>query len=292
MRLSARCAHTCTFNFFILRARPTSSYTSPSRPVRATSPMPIPDPPSEGGRGPDIEESRKGLLGFDGIAGAEASTSTSAPPGPHAAASAGGGGHAAPTTSESWAAGALHLTAAVVGVGILSLPHCMAALGPGPGAAALTVAGGVSLYTALLLARLGAVPELGRPPTYADLADRVLHGAGGDGGGRARAFVMALQGVRLRMDGVGWMEGKPHFFCSLTPSSLSTHATQPSPAWAWPSPTPSRRAPPWRARSRLPAQQPHCTLPPRPTAQRSPWGAPPLGSSSRPRCRWSPISKP
>ncbi len=143
---------------------------------------------------PDLEA--KGLLAFDGV---EASGSGGSG-GVHAGAaplSTSAPARAPAGASTSAAAGALHLTAAVVGVGILSLPHCMAALGPGPGALALAVAGSVSLYTALLLARLGAAPALGRPPTYADLADAVLasvDGGGGASGRRARAAVMALQG--------------------------------------------------------------------------------------------------
>ena len=199
--------------------------------------MPALDGPAPGGRGADIEAAR--LLGFDGIGGPPVPSTSSAassallPPG------GGGGSAGAPAAtpssssatphaaaSESWAAGALHLTAAVVGVGILSLPHCMAALGPGRGAVALVTAGGVSLYTALLLARLGAAPGLGRPPTYADLADRVLRsggGGGGGGGGLARAAVMALQGEargERRREGSGGEREKKN-------QSLSPHQSLP-----------------------------------------------------------------
>jgi hypothetical protein len=167
--------------------------------------------------------------------------------------------------SQSWFAGALHLTAAVVGVGILALPHALAALGNGPGTVALVGAGGVSLYTALLLARVTAAPALGGPATYADVADRVL--GDGDGASAARQFVMALQCEWFCVFcpprcGRGWLffffqARLPHTQPSLShlfPLTLSFFLffPQPSRAWAWASPTPSPRARPWPAPSRPP----------------------------------------
>jgi hypothetical protein len=55
-----------------------------------------------------------------------------------------------------WAGGALHLTTAVVGVGILGLPRALVDLGWPGGVAFMVVATAVSLYTALLLVELCA----------------------------------------------------------------------------------------------------------------------------------------
>lgn len=55
---------------------------------------------------------------------------------------------------ESWAGGALHLTTAVIGVGILGLPRALVDLGWPGGIAFMAVATAVSLYTALLLVEL------------------------------------------------------------------------------------------------------------------------------------------
>lgn len=78
----------------------------------------------------------------------------------------GGGGSRAPLL-PAWAGGALHLTTAVVGVGILGLPRALADLGWPGGMAFMALATAVSLYTALLLVELcseggGGGGELGR----------------------------------------------------------------------------------------------------------------------------------
>ena len=81
----------------------------------------------------------------------------------------GGGGRGGegnkPLFLPAWAGGALHLTTAVVGVGILGLPRALVDLGWPGGIAFMAVATAVSLYTALLLVELcsegGGGGELG-----------------------------------------------------------------------------------------------------------------------------------
>jgi amino acid permease len=70
-----------------------------------------------------------------------------------------------PAGRDSCLAAAAHITAAVVGVGVLGLPRAVADLGWGGGLATLGAALALSLHTALLLARL---PNAGA--TYAELA--------------------------------------------------------------------------------------------------------------------------
>ena len=59
-----------------------------------------------------------------------------------------------PAGRDSCLAAAAHITAAVVGVGVLGLPRAVADLGWGGGLATLGAALALSLHTALLLARL------------------------------------------------------------------------------------------------------------------------------------------
>lgn len=67
--------------------------------------------------------------------------------------------------SDSCAAGVMHTTAAVIGVGVLGLPRAVADLGWGGGAAVLATCLVLSLHTALLIARAP-----GAATTYKDLA--------------------------------------------------------------------------------------------------------------------------
>lgn len=67
--------------------------------------------------------------------------------------------------TDSWLSGTMHVTAAVIGVGVLGLPRAVAELGWGAGVAVLGVCLALSLHTALLLARAP-----GHATTYAGLA--------------------------------------------------------------------------------------------------------------------------
>lgn len=79
-----------------------------------------------------------------------------------------------PPATASWHHAAFHTVTAVVGAGVLGLPHAFSFLGWPAGLLLLTMLCGFSIYTSYLLAALHEAPNGERLNTYREMGEAIL----------------------------------------------------------------------------------------------------------------------